>query len=91
VNKSVSLPRNAVSTRCIRKRLYEPRRLLLKNDMDTPQNAEIIEQKDTGDEVSSTPKIDPLLVHCAVIMNEPVQTEDLTKFAEGADPRGLCG
>lgn len=50
-----------------------------KGPMDTPQNAEIIEQKDEGEEVSSIAQIDP------------VQTEDLTKFAEGADPRGLCG
>ena len=63
------------------------------------QNAEISEQNDGGDEVDSQlksiSKIDPLLAHCAVIVNDPVQTAALAKFAEGkmsyAEMRGLCG
>ena len=39
--------------------------------------------------------IDPLLAQCAVILNDPVQTEAMAKFAEGkmsyAEMRGLCG
>lgn len=61
--------------------------------MEPSQNAEITEQKDTGHEVTS--KLDPLLAHCAVIVNDPVQTEALQKFAEGklsyAQMRALCG
>jgi hypothetical protein len=63
--------------------------------VETPQNAEVTEQKDTGDEVSSIAKIDPLLAHCAVILDDPVQTAAMAKFAEGkmsyAEMRGLCG
>jgi hypothetical protein len=59
---------------------------------DSPQFAEITEQKDEGAEVSS---IDPLLTQCAVILNDPVQTAALAKFAKGdmsyAEMRGLCG
>lgn len=56
--------------------------------MDKPQNAEITEHKDKGDEeVTSQLKkiatIDPLLAQCAVILNDPVQTAAMTKFAEG--------
>jgi hypothetical protein len=62
---------------------------------ETPQNAEIIEQKDVGDEITSIAKIDPLLAQCALIVNDPVQTTAMAKFAEGkmsyAEMRGLCG
>lgn len=60
-----------------------------------PQNAEISEQDDNCEEVSSIAKIDPLLAQCAVILDDPVQTAALAKFAEGkmsyAEMRGLCG
>ena len=60
--------------------------------VERPQNAEITEQNDDDVEVSS---IDPLLAQCAVILNDPVQTADLAKFAKGemsyAEMRGLCG
>jgi len=67
--------------------------------VDEPQKAEITEQKDTGEEVSSKlakiATIDPLLAHCAVMLNDPVQTDAMAKFAEGgmsyAEMRGLCG
>jgi len=67
--------------------------------VDPPQEAEVTEQKDTGDEVSSQlksiSKIDPLLAQCAVIVGDPVQTAAMAKFAEGkmsyAEMRGLCG
>ena len=89
---------------------------------EVPQNAEVTEQKDEGDEVASgfrhyidgqrtvaidvdttkftgdaakIAKLDPLLAQCAVILNDPVQTEAIAKFAEGkmsyAEMRGLCG
>ena len=63
---------------------------------ETPRDAEITEQKDEGEsEVSSIFKIDPLLAHCAVIVNDPVQTAAMAKFAAGkmsyAEMRGLCG
>jgi len=61
--------------------------------------AEVTEQKDDGEEVSSQLKkiatIDPLLAQCAVIVNDPDQTAALAKFAEGklsyAEMRSLCG
>ena len=67
--------------------------------IETAQNAEVTEQRDDGEEVSSQLKkiatIDPLLAHCAVILDDPVQTEAMAKFAEGkmsyAEMRGLCG
>jgi hypothetical protein len=63
------------------------------------QNAEISEQNDGGDEVDSQlksiSKIDPLLAQCAALLNDPVQTAAMAKFAEGkmsyAEMRGLCG
>jgi len=62
---------------------------------ETPQDAEITEQKDQGPEVTSISKIDPLLAQCAVILDDPVQTAAMAKFAEGkmsyAEMRGLCG
>jgi hypothetical protein len=66
---------------------------------DPPQEAEVTEQKDEGDEVTSQLKsiatIDPLLAHCAVLLGDPDQTAALAKFAEGkmsyAEMRGLCG
>jgi hypothetical protein len=67
--------------------------------VDTPQNAEVTEQKDDGDDVESQLKkiasIDPLLAQCAVIVGDPVQTAAMAKFVEGkmsyAEMRGLCG
>jgi len=61
--------------------------------------AEVTEQKDDGEEVSSQLKkiatIDPLLAQCAVIVNDPDQTAALAKFSEGkmsyAEMRSLCG
>ena len=48
----------------------------------------------TGD-LEKIATIDPLLAHCAVIVNDPVQTAAMAKFAEGkmsyAEMRGLCG
>jgi hypothetical protein len=48
----------------------------------------------TGD-MGKIATIDPLLAHCAVIVNDPVQTAAMAKFAEGkmsyAEMRGLCG
>jgi hypothetical protein len=62
---------------------------------ETSQEAEVTEQKDDGDEMTSISKIDPLLAQCAVILNDPVQTAAMAKFAEGkmsyAEMRGLCG
>ena len=65
----------------------------------SPTHAEVTEQKDEGSEVSSQlksiSKIDPLLAQCAVILDDPVQTAAMAKFAEGkmsyAEMRGLCG
>jgi hypothetical protein len=63
--------------------------------VDEPQKAEVTEQKDEGDEVTSISILDPLLAQCAVMVGDPVQTAALTKFAEGkmsyAEMRGLCG
>jgi hypothetical protein len=67
--------------------------------IEVPQNAEITEQKDDGAEVvsqlKSISKIDPLLAQCAVILDDPIQTAAMAKFAEGkmsyAEMRGLCG
>jgi hypothetical protein len=67
--------------------------------VERPQKAEITEQKDEGEELSSKlakiSTIDPLLAQCAVILNDPVQTDAMAKFAEGkmsyAEMRGLCG
>jgi hypothetical protein len=69
-------------------------------DRQEPQFAEITEQKDKGDEeVTSQLKkiatIDPLLAQCAVILDNPKQTEAMAKFAEGkmsyAEMRMHCG
>ena len=61
--------------------------------VDPPQNAEITEQKDTDLEVIS--KYNPDLAACAQILNDPVQTAAMAKFAQGkmsyAEMRGLCG
>jgi len=69
--------------------------------IEQPQNAEVTEQKDDseGEEVASQLKsisnIDPLLAQCAVIVNDPVQTAAMAKFAEGKmsyfEMRSLCG
>jgi hypothetical protein len=70
------------------------------DSQDSPQFGEISEQKDEGEsevssQLESISKIDPLLAHCAVIVNDPVQTAAMAKFAEGkmsyAEMRGLCG
>lgn len=62
---------------------------------ETPQNAEITEQRDDGEEVASLSNIDPLLAQCAVILNDPVQTAAMVEFAEGkmsyAEMRMHCG
>lgn len=61
----------------------------------SPTHTEITEQKDSGDEIASIAKLDPLLAQCAVMVGDPVQTEAMAKFAEGkmsyAEMRGLCG
>ena len=67
--------------------------------VEVPQNAEVTEQKDDGpdftSQLKSISKIDPLLAQCAVILDDPVQTAAMAKFAEGkmsyAEMRGLCG
>jgi len=63
--------------------------------VEKPQQAEVIEQKDDGEEVTSQLKIDPLLAQCAAMVGDPDQTAALAKFAEGkmsyAEMRGLCG
>lgn len=67
--------------------------------VEAPQNAEITEQEEEGEEVASQLKkiatIDPLLAQCAVIVGDPEQTAAMAKFAEGkmsyAEMRGLCG
>jgi len=67
--------------------------------VERPQKAEITEQKDEGEELNSKlakiATIDPLLAQCAVMLNDPVQTDAMAKFAEGkmsyAEMRGLCG
>ena len=72
---------------------------LVLNKMDTPQNAEIIEQNDVGTEVSSkcpgAPKkaradidtiarnLGPDLALCALMVNDQDQTDALAKFADG--------
>jgi hypothetical protein len=67
--------------------------------IDQPQNAEVTTQKDEGEDVSSKLEkiatIDPLLAYFAAIINDPVQTDAMSKFVEGkmsyAEMRGLCG
>ena len=67
--------------------------------LDEPQKAEITEQKDTGEELSSKlakiATIDPVLAQCAIMANDPVQTDAMANFAEGkmsyAGMRGVCG
>jgi hypothetical protein len=67
--------------------------------VERPQQAEVTEQKDDGDDVTSQLKsisnIDPLLAHCAVIVGDPDQTAAMAKFAEGkmsyAEMRMHCG
>ena len=66
---------------------------------DAPQKAEITEQKDEGPEVTSKletiAKYNRDLAFCAAMVNDPVQTDAMAKFAEGkmsyAEMRGLCG
>lgn len=59
---------------------------------DSPQFAEITEQKDDMEDISS---IDPLLAQCAAIVTDPTQTAAMAQFARGemsyAEMRGLCG
>jgi hypothetical protein len=67
--------------------------------VERPQKAEITEQRDQGQEVDSQLKkiatVNPLLAQCAAIVDDPAQTEALTRFADGkmsyAEMRGLCG
>jgi hypothetical protein len=67
--------------------------------IDQPQNAEVTTQKDEGEDVTSQLEkiatIDPLLAYFAAIINDPVQTDAISKFVEGkmsyAEMRGLCG
>lgn len=72
-----------------------PLAVYFRGRVDLPQNAEITVQKDMGDEINSIANIDPLLAQCAAIVNDPVQTSVLAKFADGkmsyAEMRGLCG
>lgn len=46
-------------------------------------------------QLSKIASIDPLLAQCAVVVNDPVQTEAMARFAEGkmsyAEMRALCG
>jgi hypothetical protein len=56
--------------------------------VDAPQNAEIIEQKDTDLEVIS--KYNPDLAAAASHLDDPDQTAALAKFAKG-QMRALCG
>jgi hypothetical protein len=66
---------------------------------DSPQFAEVTQQSDEGEEVSSDlakiATIDPLLAQCAVMLGDPEQTSAMARFAEGkmsyAEMRGLCG
>jgi hypothetical protein len=48
-----------------------------------------------SEDLKKIASIDPLLAQCAVILNDPVQTAAMAKFAEGkmsyAEMRGLCG
>ena len=65
----------------------------------TPACAEITQQKDSGEEVTSNmtriAKKNPELARCASIVNDPVQTAAMADFVEGkmsyAQMRGLCG
>ena len=63
--------------------------------VETSQEAEVTEQKDDGDEMTSISKIDPLLAQCAAIVGDQEQVAAMAKFAEGkmsyAEMRGLCG
>ncbi len=67
---------------------------------DAPQNAEVIEARDDGQEVTSrldtiARNLNPELAACAAIVNDPEQTEALARFAEGrmsyAEMRARCG
>jgi hypothetical protein len=64
-----------------------------RSTVDTPQEAEITEQKDNDLEVIS--KYSPYLAEATMIANDPVQTAAMAKFARGhmsyAEMRGLCG
>ena len=64
-----------------------------------PQNAEVIEQSDDGEEVKSDlakiATLDPNLAAAAAYLNDPEQTSAMARFAEGkmsyAEMRMLCG
>jgi hypothetical protein len=66
---------------------------------ETPQCAEVAEQKDEGDEVTSDlakiATFDPNLAAAAAYLGDPLQTSAMARFAEGkmsyAEMRGLCG
>jgi hypothetical protein len=68
--------------------------------IETPQNAEVTEQKDEGEpdvtsQLKSIAELDPKLAAAAAFLNDPEQTAAMAKFAEGkmsyAEMRGLCG
>ena len=67
--------------------------------VERPQKAEITEQKDEGEELSSKlakiATFDPNLAAAAAFLGDPVQTDAMAKFADGkmsyAEMRGLCG
>ena len=58
------------------------------------KNATVEMYKDTDFETIAT-KMNPALATCAKIVDDPVQTDAMTKFAEGklsyAEMRMLCG
>jgi hypothetical protein len=64
-----------------------------------PAKAEITEQKDDGEEVTSNllriAAHNPDMAMCAALLNDPVQTAAMANFMEGkmsyAEMRGLCG
>jgi hypothetical protein len=66
---------------------------------ETSQCAEVTEQNDDGDEVTSDlakiATFDPNLAAAAAYLGDPLQTSAMARFAEGkmsyAEMRGLCG
>ena len=66
---------------------------------DSPQFAELVEQGDDDEEVTSDlakiATFDPNLASAAAFLNDPEQTSAMARFAEGkmsyAEMRGLCG
>lgn len=61
----------------------------------TPQNAEVLEQTDTGEpevssDMASIASFNPTLAAAAAFLNDPGQTSAMAKFSRG-EMRGLCG